>query len=149
MPNWRPGTRPFFFVEFARSTTRSASTISPRFPRGSVVWQEPAPYSEIGSGSSVELIVSSGAPALVIPEVDGMEAALAPRILTAGGLKVSRVDSVANSAPKGTALATRPAAGVTRAADRFGLPASVSVSENNPVAPTSVLLRRLAPLITR
>ena len=87
----------------------------PRLARGAVVWQDPPPYSEVGRGASVELLVSSGPPELPIPDVEGMEAPLALRIIAASGIRVRAVDSVANEAPKGTALATRPAAGVTRA----------------------------------
>lgn len=86
----------------------------PSIPRGGVVWQEPAPYSEVGPGASVELVVSSGPPELAIPDVEGFDAALALKVIAAAGIRVSGVDSVSNAAPKGTALATRPAAGVTR-----------------------------------
>lgn len=86
----------------------------PRLPRGTVVWQDPPPYSEIGLGASVHLLMSSGPPELAIPDIEGFEAPLALRVIAASGITVRRVDSVANSTPKGTALATRPAAGVTR-----------------------------------
>lgn len=86
----------------------------PNIPRGSVVWQEPAPYSEVGPGASVDLVVSSGPPELAIPDVEGFDATLALRVIAAAGIPVNGVDSVSNSAPKGTALATRPAAGLTR-----------------------------------
>lgn len=86
----------------------------PRIPRGGVVWQDPSPYSEVGRGVSVELIISNGAPEIAIPDVEGFDAQLALRVLAAAGLRDPRVDSVANAAPKGTALATRPAAGITR-----------------------------------
>ena len=86
----------------------------PTIPRGSIVWQEPAPYSEVGNGATVELVVSSGPPELAIPDVEGFDAALALKVIAAAGIPVSKVDSVSNAAPKGTALATRPAAGVTR-----------------------------------
>ena len=87
----------------------------PRIPRGDVVWQEPAPYSEVGPGATVELVASSGAPELAIPDVEGFDAALALKVIAASGIRVTGIDSVANAAPKGTALATRPAAGGTRA----------------------------------
>ncbi|HVX87333.1 MAG TPA: PASTA domain-containing protein [Gemmatimonadales bacterium] len=86
----------------------------PRIAAGSVMWQDPSPYSEVGRGMPVDLIISSGAPELAIPDVEGFDSPLALRVLAAAGLNVQRVDSVANIAPKGTALATRPAAGVTR-----------------------------------
>lgn len=86
----------------------------PRLAQGTVIWQDPPPYSEIGSGSQVQLIISSGPPELAIPDVEGLDAALALKVLTAAGLNMHGVDSVSNAAPKGTALATRPVAGVAR-----------------------------------
>ena len=86
----------------------------PRIARGAVIWQDPPPYSEIGRGASVQLMLSSGPPELAIPDIEGMEAPLALRVIAASGIRVKAVDSVANEAPKGTALATRPGAGVTR-----------------------------------
>jgi serine/threonine-protein kinase len=86
----------------------------PRLARGEVVWQDPPPYSEVGRGAAVDLLISSGLPELPIPDVEGMDAPLALRVIAASGIKIHAVDSVANEAPKGTALATRPAAGVTR-----------------------------------
>lgn len=93
---------------------RAAEMPHPRLPSGTVVWQDPPPYSELGRGATVELIISSGPPELAIPDVEGFDAALALRVIAGGGLTVRGVDSVANATPKGTALATRPAAGVTR-----------------------------------
>lgn len=89
----------------------------PRIPRGGVVWQDPSPYSEVGRGVSVDLTISNGPPEIAIPDVEGFDAPLALRVLAAAGLSVKRVDSVANVAPKGTTLATRPAAGITRGAN--------------------------------
>lgn len=96
---------------------RSQEMPHPRIPRGGVVWQDPSPYSEVGRGVSVDLIISNGAPEIAIPDVEGFDAALALRVLAAAGLNAQRVDSVPNAAPKGTALATRPAAGITRGAN--------------------------------
>lgn len=86
----------------------------PRLASGTVIWQDPPPYSEIGSGAQVQLMVSSGPPELAIPDIEGLDAGLALKVLTAAGLNLQGVDSVSNAAPKGTALATRPVAGVTR-----------------------------------
>jgi serine/threonine-protein kinase len=93
---------------------REAELPHPRLPEGAVVWQDPAPYTELGSGGQVVLTVSSGPPELAIPDIEGMEGTLAMKVLIAAGLNMKGVDSVANAAPKGTALATRPVAGVTR-----------------------------------
>lgn len=114
---------------------RSAEMPHPRIARGGVVWQDPSPYSEVGRGVSVDLIISNGPPEIAIPDVEGFDAQLALRVLAAAGLNVQRVDSVANAAPKGTALATRPAAGITRGAtDTLTLvvssgPASTSIPD--------------------
>lgn len=86
----------------------------PTAARGDVVWQEPAPYSEVGPGATVDLVASSGPPEIAIPDVQGFEASLALKVLNAAGIQVNGTDSVSNAAPKGTALATRPAAGSTR-----------------------------------
>jgi eukaryotic-like serine/threonine-protein kinase len=93
---------------------RAAEMPHPRLPNGAIVWQDPPPYSEIGRGATVELLISNGPPELGIPDVEGFDAALAQRVIAAGGIALRGVDSVPNAAPKGTALATRPAAGVTR-----------------------------------
>ena len=95
---------------------RSQEMPHPRIPRGGVVWQDPSPYSEVGRGVAVDLIISNGPPEIAVPDVEGFDAPLALRVLAAAGLSAQRVDSVANVAPKGTALATRPAAGITRGA---------------------------------
>jgi beta-lactam-binding protein with PASTA domain len=93
---------------------REGEMSHPRFAAGTVIWQDPPPYSEIGSGTQVQLMVSSGPPELAIPDIEGLDVALALKVLTAAGLNMRGVDSVSNAAPKGTALATRPVAGVTR-----------------------------------
>lgn len=88
----------------------------PTQPRGNVIFQEPSPYSIVGPGATVELILSGGPPEFAIPDVEGIDASIATRVLQASGLTIRRTDSVANALPKGVALATRPAAGVTRPA---------------------------------
>jgi len=93
---------------------REAEMPHPRLALGAVVWQDPAPYTELETGGQVLLMVSSGPPELAIPDIEGMEGTLALKVLVAAGLNMKGVDSVANAAPKGTALATRPVAGVTR-----------------------------------
>jgi beta-lactam-binding protein with PASTA domain len=88
----------------------------PTQPRGNVVFQEPSPYSIVGPGATVELILSGGPPEFAIPDIEGIDASIATRVLQASGLTIRRTDSVANALPKGVALTTRPAAGITRPA---------------------------------
>lgn len=84
----------------------------PKLPVGTVVWQDPPPSSAYGSGALVQLYTSSGPAQIVIPDVVGLDAALAGRILTAAGFSIKSTDSVASPTDRGAALATRPAAGV-------------------------------------
>lgn len=85
----------------------------PRLPNGAVVWQDPPPLSAYGSGAMIHLFTSSGPARAVIPDVIGLEGQLARRIIAAAGLTVRGVDSVASPAERGSALGTRPAAGIT------------------------------------
>ncbi|HEU4570336.1 MAG TPA: PASTA domain-containing protein [Gemmatimonadales bacterium] len=93
---------------------REGELSHPRLPAGAVVWQDPPPYTELGTATTVTLMVSDGPADRAVPDVEGMDAPLALRVLQAAGLPIQGVDSVANAAPKGTALATRPASGVAR-----------------------------------
>jgi serine/threonine-protein kinase len=85
---------------------------NPKLPIGAVVWQDPPPLSAYGAGALVQLYTSSGPAQVAIPDVVGLDGALANQILGAGGFTIRGVDSVASPAERGTALATRPAAGV-------------------------------------
>jgi hypothetical protein len=75
-----------------------------------------APRPTVGPGVTVELILSSGPPEFAIPDIEGIDASIATRVLQASGLTIRRTDSVANALPKGVAFATRAAAGTTRPA---------------------------------
>ncbi len=86
----------------------------PRSPRGSVLWQDPAPGTTLPPGSVVHLTLSSGPASVPIPDVNGFEAPLARRVLLAAGFAVSGTDSIPASADAGTVVATRPAAGIVR-----------------------------------
>ncbi len=81
-------------------------------PAGSVIWQDPPPETIVPELTDVDLIVSSGPQAVVVPDVTNLDFRLARRIIRAAGLTIGRVDSIQVPAPKGVAVQTRPAAGM-------------------------------------
>ncbi len=90
----------------------SGSDTHPTAPAGTIIWQDPPPGVAASSGLRVTVITSGGPTRIAVPDVTGLDAALAQRIVTAGGLTVSRMDSV--QAPKtlpGIVVVTRPPAG--------------------------------------
>ena len=80
------------------------------FAAGLVTWQDPAPGVVVPRGSVVSLTVSEGMMRTAVPDVRGLDADLAQRLLWAAGLTVSSVDSVGSDQPAGVAAGTAPAA---------------------------------------
>lgn len=85
----------------------------PTYPLGVVTWQDPAAGVAAPRGSPVNLTVSEGPGRHVVPDVHGLDADLARRLLTAAGVTVGGVDTVASPYPAGVAAGTAPAAGDT------------------------------------
>jgi serine/threonine-protein kinase len=83
----------------------------PTYAGGLVTWQDPPPGAAAPRGSVVSLTVSEGTPRGVVPDVRGLDAELAQRLLLAAGLSVGSVDSVPGTLAAGVAVATEPAAG--------------------------------------
>jgi beta-lactam-binding protein with PASTA domain len=86
-------------------------------PRGSVVWQDPPAGTIVPEGTTVQLTLSTVPAMTPVPDVAGLAASQATKVLEAAGFTVAAVDSVATSpaAPTpGVVVATRPAAGATR-----------------------------------
>jgi serine/threonine-protein kinase len=92
----------------------------PFAPVGTVIWQDPPPGVEAPSAMHVALTVSAGPPRVPVPDVTGLDALLASRLITAAGLTVSRVESVQAAFPTGLTMVTRPAA-ATALAPRAGV----------------------------
>jgi serine/threonine-protein kinase len=82
----------------------------PSAPVGTVIWQDPPPGVEAPANLKVALVASAGPPRVPVPDVAGLDAALAGRLIAAAGLTVSRVESVAAAVPTGQTMLTRPAA---------------------------------------
>ena len=83
----------------------------PTYEAGLVTWQDPSPGVAAPRGSAVALTVSAGTPRRVVPDVGGLDAELAQRLLWSAGLTVGSVDTVPGILPGGVASATEPPAG--------------------------------------
>jgi len=85
---------------------------SPTLPRGAVLWQDPPAGTAVPRGTLVSLILASGVPRVLVPDVRGYDIEFAQRLLTAAGLRVDGIDSLdVKGVPTGAAGSTSPAAG--------------------------------------
>ena len=109
----------------------------PTAPQGTVIWQDPPPGLSAPAGLRVTLVASDGPPKIPVPDVAGLDGALAQRLVAAAGLTVSQVESVQAAAPRGIAMLTRPPATTVLAP---GAPVSVVVSRGAPTIPVPDLL---------
>lgn len=83
---------------------------SPTAPVGSVISQDPGKDSQVESGSTVKLVVSSGIETVDVPDVVGLAQAEAEAQLTSIGL-VPTIVTVENAdVPAGTVISQNPAA---------------------------------------
>jgi eukaryotic-like serine/threonine-protein kinase len=85
-----------------------------KFPRGTVIWQDPPAGTVLPPNSVVQLVVSAGPSLVAVPDVIGFNLPQATKIFSAAGVRVGAVDTVAGGQERGVVLATRPAAGVGR-----------------------------------
>ena len=83
----------------------------PTYDAGVVTWQDPPPGVAAPRGSAVALTVSEGALRRIVPDVRGLDADLAQRLLWSAGLTVGSVDTVPGALPAGVAAGTNPRAG--------------------------------------
>lgn len=93
-------------VEFADSLP------NPLVPAGAVVAQSPLPGQEVGPGSRIRLILSSGRERRTIPEVATLTREQAVKLLEASGLRVVPQE-VRHARAAGRVVGTQPAAGTT------------------------------------
>lgn len=80
----------------------------PLTPAGTVAWQSPVAGTALPESSVVRLGVSSGAPRVLMPDVLDLDLASAARVITAAGLRVGPVDSIATPTPPGVVVRSRP-----------------------------------------
>lgn len=97
----------------------------PKAPKGTVVWQDPPPSVVMPVNSIVTLTLSSGPASIPVPDVVGLDAPLAVRVLQASGLTIGATDSLPSGMDPGVVIATRPSSGVGRDP---GTPVDVVVS---------------------
>jgi eukaryotic-like serine/threonine-protein kinase len=64
--------------------------------------------------SVVQMVVSAGPSLVAVPDIVGMSLPQAVKIMSAAGVRMGSVDTVAGGQEAGVVLATRPAAGVGR-----------------------------------
>lgn len=83
----------------------------PTAPPGTVIWQDPPPGVALPRGDTVALTVSEGPPHAAVPDVQGLDADLARRLVWGVGLRVEQVDTVPGRQPADIAVGTTPAAG--------------------------------------
>ena len=84
------------------------------FPRGTVIWQDPPAGTILAPNSVVQLVVSAGPSLVAVPDVIGMSLPQATKIMSAAGVRMGSVDTVAGGQERGIVVATRPASGVGR-----------------------------------
>lgn len=81
---------------------------------GAVISETPAAASSVAKGSAVALVVSSGPPAVSVPNVVGDTQAAATTALTAAGLSVGTVTQATSaSVASGDVISENPAAGAS------------------------------------
>ncbi len=89
-------------------TTASSSTV----PSGTVISQTPSAGTSVVAGSAVALVVSSGPPQVVTPNVVGLTQAAAATAITGAGLAVGTVTTTSSATvPSGTVISQTPVAG--------------------------------------
>jgi beta-lactam-binding protein with PASTA domain len=93
---------------------RGEGRLHPLLADGTVIWQDPPAGTVLTAGSTVMLTVSEGLALYPVPDVLQFPAPLARQVVEAAGLRIERVDSVPNRAPRGTVIETRPAPGSAR-----------------------------------
>jgi eukaryotic-like serine/threonine-protein kinase len=91
-------------------------------PKMTVIEQSPPPGSHDGVGSLVTLVVSGGQRMIPVPIVTGMTKIEAQAVLEKEGFEVGDATEQPSSAPRGSVIATHPAAGV-----QVGVPSTVAL----------------------
>ena len=80
---------------------------------GIVIRTEPGTGTQVASGSSVVLVVSSGPPSIVVPNVTGMTQNSAMQSLQSAGFTVTTVNQPSSSVNDGLVITQTPPAGTT------------------------------------
>lgn len=91
-------------------------------PKNTVLEQSPPPGAREGVGGTITLVISGGQRMAMVPTVTGMTRIDAEAALQKEGFDVGDVGEGNSNAPRGTVIATRPAAGT-----QVSVPSSISL----------------------
>ena len=91
-------------------------------PKMTVLAQSPPPGAREGIGNPVTLVVSGGQRMVAVPTVTGMTRTEAQAVLEKAGFDVGDATESPSSSPRGTVIATRPAAGA-----QISVPSTISL----------------------
>jgi serine/threonine-protein kinase len=108
---------------------RAESRQHPIYDPGKVIWQDPPAGTVMPQSSVVSLTVSDGIAEYPVPDVSQMPLELAARVITAGGFRMGRVDTLPAPGPAGLVIDVRPAAGSLQS---LGTPVQLVVSVPRP-----------------
>jgi beta-lactam-binding protein with PASTA domain len=87
---------------------------SPNVPAGDVISESPAAGTSVDLGSPVDLVISSGPLALIVPNVVGLTQAAATTAIQNAGLVVGTVTQASSAiVPAGKVISENPAAGTS------------------------------------
>ncbi len=100
-------------LEDAGFVTTSTQQPSADVEIGLVISTNPAAGTEVASGTSVEMIVSSGPGDVVVPDFAGMTIDEATAAAEAAGLTITFEEDANNPDPDGVVISQEPAAGTT------------------------------------
>jgi serine/threonine-protein kinase len=107
-------------------------------PKMTVLEQSPPPGAREGIGGTISLIVSAGQRTAGVPTVTGMTRIEAQVLLEKDGFDVGDVGDANSNAPRGTVIATRPAAGT-----QVSVPSSISLVLSRGEAAASIQMPNL------
>lgn len=123
-----PDVRELQFEQANRVMSRAGLTLelgdsfpNREIPAGAILAQSPLPGQEVGPGTQVRVLTSTGRPGPTVPDIEAMPLSLATRALQTAGFDVHIEDQLAEG-PAGRVVETDPVAGT-----RVQLPATVRV----------------------
>jgi serine/threonine-protein kinase len=105
-------------------------------PAGQVVDQQPAAGTKVKSGSSVDVVVSSGPKQIPVPDVVGKNIEDAKQTIWNAGFGYT-VETVQSDQPAGTVVSTDPVAGTLLAPSSKNVTISQSAGPPPPSPPTN------------
>lgn len=94
---------------------RAESRLHPIYDPGKVIWQDPPAGTVMPQSSIVSLTVSDGIAEYPVPDVVQLPLEVASRVVTAGGFRMGKVDTIPAAGPAGVVVDVRPAIGSLQA----------------------------------